>query len=78
MAAALRLPSFLVRFPVRKPERIDAATAAHNNMVSAMPEREIQQQLRTVMHRARTWYRLHGRKFRLPNDGSTKRKKAQR
>jgi hypothetical protein len=63
---------------VKKTKPIDAATAAHHEMLCAMPEREIQQQLRTVMRRARTWYRLHGRKFRLPNDGSTKRKKAQR
>jgi hypothetical protein len=45
---------------------IDAATAAHHDMVRAIPEQEIQQQLRTALHRARTWYRLHGKKFRLP------------
>jgi hypothetical protein len=54
---------------------IDAATAAHHDMLRTMPEQEIQQQLRTALHRARLWYKLHGKKFRAPNDGSTKRKR---
>jgi hypothetical protein len=59
---------------MKKTKPIDAATAAHHELLRTMPEQEIQQQLRPALHRARLWYRLHGRRFRLPNDGSTKSK----
>jgi hypothetical protein len=54
---------------------IDAATAAHHELLRAIPEREIQEQLRTALRKARLWYKLRGKRFRPPNDGSTKRKR---
>ena len=50
-----------------------AAEIASDETVAAMSEQDIQYALRSALHRARRWYRLHGRKFRLPVC-STKRK----
>jgi hypothetical protein len=47
---------------------IDAATAAHYQLLRTVPKQDIDAQLRTALHKAKTWYRLNGKKFHLPKD----------
>ena len=45
---------------------IDAATAAHYELLRGVSKEEIDAQLRTALHKAKIWYKLHRKKFRLP------------
>jgi hypothetical protein len=60
---------------MKRIEKKDAATLAAEDMVRAMSEQDIQYALRTALHRARTWYRLKGKRFRLPKETSGKAKR---
>jgi hypothetical protein len=58
---------------VKTKTKPSAAEIASNEMIAALTEDQVLFALRTAMHRARVWYRLKGKRFRLPKATNTKR-----
>jgi hypothetical protein len=39
-------------------------------MIAVMTEADVLASLRTAMHRAKRWFAIHGKRFRLPKKGT--------
>ena len=49
--------------------RKSAAELAHEEMVRTIPRKQIDHELLDALRRAKLWYALHGKRFRMPTGG---------
>jgi hypothetical protein len=57
---------------VKTKKTLSAATLAYHDSLRSVPKSVIDRQLCIAVHRSREWYRLNGKKFRLPNERQQK------